>query len=242
MHIVNSLFNYGIRTFGANERNHHRTDPGWNKHVAELHATARSCYVKWRDCGKPRHGLEYDDMNSSRARFKLKFRDCLRNEDSMKADAIALKLRNKEQGELWRKVNALNNKKAPLANTVNGCTGSSDIAEMWRKHFMELFNSVNNSTHRKYVMDRLSEVSDIQTISPDDIDNVMKKLKTGKSAGADHIHAEQLIHASDRLTVLLSILCNSIMKHGYIPSGMLDTTLTPIVKAMTGDVTGKNNY
>ena len=115
-------------------------------------------------------------MNSSRARFKWKFRDCLRNEDSMKTDAIALKLRNKEQGEFWRKVNALNNKKAPLANTVNGCTGSSDVAEMWRKHFMGIFNSVNNSTHIKYVMDRLSEVSDIQTSSPDDIENVLKQL------------------------------------------------------------------
>ena len=78
MHIVNSLFNSGIRIFGANERNHHMTVPGWNKHVAELHATARSCYVRWRNCGKPHHGLDYDDMNSSRARFKLKFRDCLR--------------------------------------------------------------------------------------------------------------------------------------------------------------------
>ena len=96
MHIVNSLFNFGIRTFCANERNHHRTVPGWNKHVAELHVTARSCYMRWRDCGKPRRGLEYDYMNYSRARFKLKFRDCLRNEDSMKADAIAMKLRNKE--------------------------------------------------------------------------------------------------------------------------------------------------
>ena len=77
--------------------------------------------MRWRDCGKPHHGLEYDDMNSSRARFKLKFRECLRNEASMKADAIALKLRNKEQGDFWRKINALNNMKAPLANTVNGC-------------------------------------------------------------------------------------------------------------------------
>ena len=85
----------------------------------------------------------------------------MRNEDSTKADAIGLKLRNKKHGEFWRKVNALNNKKARLADTVNGCTGSSDIAEMWRKHFMDLFNSLNNSTHREYVMDRLSEVSDI---------------------------------------------------------------------------------
>ena len=39
-----------------------------------------------------------------------------------------------------------------------------------------------------------------------------------------------------------AILCTSIMKHGYIPSVMLDTTLAPIVKAKTGDVTDKNNY
>ncbi len=45
-----------------------------------------------------------------------------------------------------------------------------------------------------------------------------------------------------RLTVLLSILCTSIMKHGYIPSGMLDTTLTPIVKTKTGDVTDKDKF
>ena len=57
-----------------------------------------------------------------------------------------------------------------------------------------------------------------------------------------HIHAEHLIHASDRLTVSLSIFCPSIMKYGCIPSGMLDTTLIPIVKTKTGDVTDKNNY
>ena len=32
------------------------------------------------------------------------------------------------------------------------------------------------------------------------------------------------------------------MKHEYIPSGMLDTTLTHIVKPKTGDLTNKNNY
>ena len=60
----------------------------------------------------------------------------------MKPDDIALKLRNKEQGEFWRKV----------ANTVNGCAGYSDIAEMWRKHCMGLFNSVNNTAHRNLLV------------------------------------------------------------------------------------------
>ena len=67
-----------------------------------------------------------------------------------------------------------------LLNTVNGCrpTGSSDIAEMWRKHYMGL-----------YVIDRLIEVCDIQNISPNDIESVLKQLKIAKSAGEDHIHA-----------------------------------------------------
>ena len=41
--------------------------------------------------------------------------------------------------------------------------------------------------------------------------------------------------------MLLSILWTYIINHRYIPSGMLDTTLT-IVKTKTGDVTDKNNY
>ena len=59
--------------------------------------------MRWRNCGKPHHGLEYDDMNFSRAILKLKFRDCLRNEESMKADAIALKLRNKDRANSGEK-------------------------------------------------------------------------------------------------------------------------------------------
>ena len=87
-----------------------------------------------------------------------------------------------------------------------------------------------------------SESESLKVESPRVCLKQLKIVKIGISAGADHIHAEHLIHASDRLTVLLSILCTSIMKHGYTPSGMLDTTLTPIVKTKTGDVTDKNNY
>ena len=32
------------------------------------------------------------------------------------------------------------------------------------------------------------------------------------------------------------------MKHGYISTGMLDTSLTPIVKTKTGNVTDTTNY
>ena len=160
----------------------------------------------------------------------------------MKADAIAAKLKNKDTVEFWRKVTKLNNKKAPAVNTVDGCTGSQDIANMWGVHFMNIFNSVQNSTDRAYVMDGINGSLVNWNVTSHDIDGVIKQLKVGKSPGADQIHAEHLIYASHRLKVLLSILCTSIVNHGYVPSQILDVMITPIIKNKTGDTSDKNNY
>ena len=102
MHIVNCLHDSSLSTFGDKVRKSQRIVPGWNEHVSELHAHAKCCYVIWRNCGKPRQGTEHADMKISRARFKLIFRECLRNEETMKADAIAAKLKVKRKGTpLW---------------------------------------------------------------------------------------------------------------------------------------------
>ena len=75
-----------------------------------------------------------------------------------------------------------------------------------------LIQSTNPNTPKVYVMDRLRAVSDIQNSSLNDIEYVLKQLKIGKSAGADHIFMlnPDLSHASDRLTVFLSIVCTII--------------------------------
>ncbi len=48
MHIANSLFNYGIRVGGANERNHHRTVPGWHRTTMVLNSMQRQEVEKLR--------------------------------------------------------------------------------------------------------------------------------------------------------------------------------------------------
>ena len=67
---------------------------GWNDHVAEFQQNARDCYLAWRDNSKPRHGPEYGDMKLPRARFKLALRECRRDEELVKADAMANKLKH----------------------------------------------------------------------------------------------------------------------------------------------------
>ena len=44
--------------------------PGWNYHVDELHQMARNKFVVWVNEGKPRQGLIFNDMKSTRVTFK----------------------------------------------------------------------------------------------------------------------------------------------------------------------------
>ena len=44
--------------------------PGFNDYVKDLHSTARSDYVAWRDAGRPRSGAPCSNMRRSRLKFK----------------------------------------------------------------------------------------------------------------------------------------------------------------------------
>ena len=66
--------------------------------------------------------------------------------------------------------------------------------------------------------------------------------KNGKSQGLDGIYAEHLKYAADNLTVLLSMVFNSMLIHGHLPSKLMDTKISPIVKDKKGDLSSADNY
>ncbi len=48
---------------------------GWNDYCKEAHSQARDSYLAWRDIGRPRHGIVFDQMKKSRAYFKYLLRE-----------------------------------------------------------------------------------------------------------------------------------------------------------------------
>ena len=48
-------------------------------------------------------------------------RECRRNEELMKADAMANKLKHKDCAGFWKEIHTHNCKKAPLSNNIDGC-------------------------------------------------------------------------------------------------------------------------
>ena len=127
-------------------------------YVKDLHSTARSDYVAWRDAGKPRSGAPCSNMRRSRLKFKYALRQYKRNEDAIRADQYAKSLLDKDMVSFWKHIRKSNNVRVPLASTVGGVTGESEIAEMWQDHYKSILNSVKNNTHQQFVTNKLDSI------------------------------------------------------------------------------------
>ena len=116
---------------------------------------------------------------------------------------------------------------------------------MWHSHFNGLLNSsqcVVNKPHVLSAMSDLSAMDDIERCTPSEILDSIDKLKIGKSPGLDGLYAEHFKYASDKLSILMSMVINAMFAHGYLPCSIMETVIIPIIKDKRGDVTDKDNY
>ena len=217
--------------------------PGFNEYAKELHKEARSCFIEWKSLGKPRAGLCYTDMCQSRLRFKSVLKHCQRNEDSLRANALAKSYMQKDSYSFWKDIKHIDNAKIPLASKINDCVGDTDICKMWQDHYESLLNSVKSLEHKTSVTSTISSIENESIeIRPLDIVNALKSVNKGKACGVDGLAAEHFIYADERIHVILSILFNCFISHGYLPSEFMKTAIVPIIKNKTGDTSDKNNY
>ena len=49
-------------------------------------------------------------------------------------------------------------------------------------------------------------------------------------------------YSDDTLYVLITILLNAAIKHGYLPSMLMESIITPIVKDKNGNITDTSNH
>lgn len=218
---------------------------GWNTYCKELHSYARDAYLLWRDNGKPRIGFFYKNMSQTRAQFKLALRQCKSNSNKESANALANKLLSRTDKEFWKDVKKLNNKNGnvPTVSTINGATGISNILNMWQSHYKGLLNSSRDSSAKNDVLHTLGVSNySFDRFTFDEMCDVIKCLKSGKSPGLDNIYGEHFKLADKSVHVYLTLLFNAVVIHGYIPLEIMNTVLVPIIKDKKGDITSKDNY
>jgi len=231
-----------IESVSSTSNNH--VTPGWNDYIKDLHHEARSAYVMWRDLGKPRTGPISELMRRSRLIFKYALRQCKRNEQTLRADAMAKDFECKDVKSFWSKVAKMQNNNLPPPSVVGDCHGEKAIAEMWKSHYECIMNSVKTEKHKPSVLASIEGIcsNDKICIMPQQVLSALKKAKKGKSPGLDGLSSEHFIFADKNICALLSLLYSCMLMHGYLPKEFMLSAILPIIKNKTGDTSDKGNY
>ena len=218
--------------------------PGWNEHLRGIYKESQDAFHMWRINGKPRQGQIFESMKVARSRFKYARRAVARNEESLRADALAHSLDNGDCKSFWKEVKRISTGSVPLPNKVDDACGSVAITDMWKNHYCNLFNSVKNDSYKGEIEMYISRVSDDQLsyFNCIEVRDAISDLPKNKSPGHDGLMSEHLQKASGRLAVLLSLNFSFILRHGYLPDRLMMTLLSPILKSKNGAITDKSNY
>lgn len=221
--------------------------PGWNDYVEEKHEAAREAFKQWYIFGKPRNGYVYECMKRTRAVFKLALRYCRNHIDQIKADVCASNLNNKNPQKFWNSVYKISNSKSTThVAMVGGACGDHAIADMWKDHFENLYNSVDNTVYQDLFNQKKIAASIVNNIvehiSVLEVTDAVRRQKKGKAMGPDDLSMESFIYGGPRLNLLLSILFNLCLQYEHLPLPFREAIIVPLVKSKIGDLADVNNY
>ena len=101
-----------------------------------------------------------------------------------------------------------------------------------------LRSNIDNLIESKYVKGTVKHVE----ISVEKIKSAIRFLKSGKHDGETGYYTDHLVHASDCLYVHLSLLFQTMIKHGFAPTGLLYAIIHPIPKNKRKSLTDSENY
>ena len=221
-----------------------RVIPGWSEFVDEKHKLYGDLYSLWALIGKPRDGYIQAQLRIAKAQFKYALRYCLKNENALRAKALADKfVKNpRDLSAFWKEVRKLNCD-PPVARSVAGVSGADNVAEMWKDHFSEILNSVKNDSAKDAVFQHLNDSSNsADPFSVHEITSAIAELTSGRSPGCDELYAEHYKVAGVPCAVHLAMCFSMMLSHNILPPSLTRVVLCPIVKDKNGDISSKDNY
>ena len=203
--------------------------------------------------GSPRVGIIADIRNKTRSKYHYAVRYIKNNSEACKAQKLVDAMVNNYNNEFWRIVQKMKKNSSSRPAKVDGATNPNDIANLFAEKYEALYMPVSYSEKE---MDRLKKdiSSLIQTnccsdnctshhsISIDMVCNAINHLKLGKHDGDIGCYSDHLVHGTDKLNYLLSLLFNAMLKHGFAPDGFLNISIHPIPKNKRKSLYESENY
>ncbi len=208
--------------------------PGWNEYVEPLKQEALYWHRQWKARGSPHQG-EYSEMRIiTRARYKRAVRYVMNNSDRIKMTRMAEAISENRDRDLWSEICKIKGRNNKLPTNVDGVVGDENISELFCDKYSNLYNSVSyDEKEMTSIYENIMKELDTATpysITAADVLKGVKRLKPSKSDGHEGLTSDHIINAPQKLYVLLTLVFNGMLTHGFSPESMLVGTMTPIPK------------
>ena len=215
---------------------------GWNDNVKKYYKVARNKFLSWKANGRPYNCQSYIDMKNSRKTFKKKLKECRKNKLKIKDEKLALSYNIKNNKLFWKQVRSRKNKKIETSEIIDNEQDPKIITEKFSNHFKNIF--VDDScfdSNLNTVNLEFNETDNFKCkISCDDVYKAINKLKP--NTGNDNISSFHLKYGTNLFYLLLARFLSVCFQHAYLPSGITDGVIIPIIKNKFDDITSLNNY
>ena len=162
--------------------------------------------------GKP-HQSDITEMRRiTRARYHRAVRHIIREDDRIRTTKMAEAISENRNRDLWSEVRRIKGRNKFLPSSIDGVVGDEEIAQFFSDKYNHLYNSVSY---------------DVEVIEG------VQQLKLGKLDGEEGLNSNHIIHGPKILFVLLALMFNSMLVHGFSPDSLLVGTMVPLPKDNT---------
>ena len=193
-----------------------------------------------------------DIRRRTRYKYHYAIRHVTKNKKAITANKMAQQILTCQLKGFWANVRKVKGFKSNLPCSVDSIVGEENISDLFASKYEILYKSVPYNTEsmnclKTQIDENIKSKygSQLSIVNKFNVCNVIKGVKALKrdKTDVDSGHCtNHLIHGCHKLYVLLTLLFNSMLTHGFAPNGMLKGTVIPIPKNKLKSINDSSNY
>ena len=224
--------------------------PGWSMQVEPFRRASNAAYRHWTAVGKPRQGPAHKAKLTAHAQYKYAVRRVKRASDLHNARGL-FEAAMEGDCQLLREMKRVKTgrKEAEeLTNTVDGVTGSENVANKFKEVFEALFNCVDDKPDLDSVEQRIQKllleednIKEVNKLTADVVKKATMTMKSHKMDVSQGFSSDAFLKAPDELFGLLACVFQDWLRHGSVTKTVLACALIPLLKG-TKNPDNTDNY
>ncbi len=186
-----------------------KTLPFWNEIAEPYKKKSLFWHWIWVDCGKPRDGNVARIMRSARSKYHVVVKELKKNENNLRKERMGEAISSYNQRNLWDEVQRVLPSGKLSATEIDRASEPLGIAEVFAEELVGIRKQLSENIIHK---ESLNECN----ISVNDIEFAIKKTSSKRKGNGDKgFYSDHIIMSTHRFKVLLSLLINTMLTHGY---------------------------